>query len=111
MMSKAYQKVLFVGHEASRTGAPLLLLELIKWLKVNSAIKPSVLLKRGGEIETNYRDRAPVRCLVEEFNNINDVLHRRILRRLKLSTIRQPDLCRLYPAAEFPVVYANTIDT
>jgi hypothetical protein len=48
------KKVLFIGHEASRTGAPLLLLGLIKWFISNSSIKPSVLLKQGGELEAEY---------------------------------------------------------
>jgi len=48
------KKVLFIGHDASRTGAPLLLLELIKWLTSNSSVKPSVLLKQGGELEAEY---------------------------------------------------------
>ena len=105
------EKVLFISHDASRTGAPLLLLKLIEWLKTNSSIKPSVLLKRGGDIAAEYRNLAPTRCLAEESAKINRGLHRRILRRLRLSTIRQPDLNRLYPPEAFPVVYANTIDS
>ncbi|MGD1088659.1 MAG: glycosyltransferase family 4 protein [Verrucomicrobiota bacterium] len=83
---------------------------MIKWLKDHSSIKPSMLLKRGGELESEYRAIAPTRCFAEEFEKINGGLHRRVLRKLQLSSIRQPDLSRLYPPEEYPVVYANTID-
>jgi hypothetical protein len=70
------KKVLFIGHDASRTGAPLLLLELIKWLTSNSSIKPSVLLKQGGELEAEYEVATPTWNLVKEFEKINCGFHR-----------------------------------
>ena len=105
------QKVLFIGHDASRTGAAVLLLELIKWLATHSSFQPSVLLKRGGELEPNYHTIAPTRCYAEENDKLNRGVHRRVLRTLRPSRIRQPDLASLYPPKEYPVVYANTIDT
>ncbi len=105
------QKILFLGHDATRTGAPLLLLELIKWLKKHSDIEPALLLKRAGEIESDYQAIAPTFCLAREYQKLNGGLHRRALRRLGLAQIRQPDLAKRYPVSEFPVVYANTIDT
>jgi glycosyltransferase involved in cell wall biosynthesis len=103
--------VLFIGHDASRTGAPLLLLEFIKWLKAHSSIKPFALLKRGGELEPDYQALAATGNLDEQFEMINRGFHRRLLRKLRLTTLRQPDLAVLYPVKEYPVVYANTIDT
>jgi glycosyltransferase involved in cell wall biosynthesis len=108
---KLKTNVLFLGHDASRTGAPLLLLKLLEWFETNSSIKPSVLLKRGGELESEYRDIAPKRFLIEDSGKINGRLHRRVLRKLRLLAIRRGYLTRLYPAEEFPVVYANTIDS
>ncbi len=107
---KPAKGVLFLGHDATRTGAPLLLLGIIKWLKAHSAITPAVLLKRGGELALEYGAIAPTRCLAEEHEKLNGGLPRRVLRKLKLSSFRHVDLARLYPVAEFPVVYANTID-
>src|SRR5438045_3040406 len=105
------RNVLFLGHDASRTGAPLLLLELIKWLKNNSAINPSVLLKRGGVLESDYAAIAPTRAYDEEWKRMNKKFLIRVFRKLRLARVRQPDLSRLYPVEEFPTVYANTIDT
>lgn len=41
---------------------------------------------------------------------MNGSLPRRALRKLRLASIRQPDLDRMYPPEKFPVVYVNTID-
>ena len=88
------KKVLFIGHDASRTGAPLLLLELIKWLTSNSSIKPSVLLRQGGGLEAEYEVATPTRNLVKEFEKINCGFHRRILRKTRFLTRRKMDLRR-----------------
>ena len=105
------EKVLFIGHDASRTGAPLLLLELMKWLIANSTVKPSLLLKRGGEIESHYRGIVPTTCYTDERNKLNRGIHWSVLRKLRLSNTRQPNLAKLFPREQYPVVYANTIDT
>lgn len=44
-------KILFVSHDASRTGAPILFLNFIRWFKENSDIPFEILLKSGGELE------------------------------------------------------------
>src|SRR5882724_11272170 len=83
-----------LGHDASRTGASQLLLELIKWLTSNSSIKPSVLLKQGGELEAEYEVATPTWNLVKEFEKINCGFHRRILRKTRFLTRRKMDLRR-----------------
>jgi glycosyltransferase involved in cell wall biosynthesis len=105
------ENVLFIGHEASRTGAPLLMLELMKWLSANSTVKPTVLLKRGGEIESSYRAIAPTSCYTDERNKLNRGIHRSVLRKVQLSSIREPKLAKLFPPQQYPVIYANTVDT
>jgi hypothetical protein len=50
------KRILFIGHEASRTDAPFVLLHLVQWLKAkNAPLAIDVLLIRGGELEKNYR--------------------------------------------------------
>lgn len=56
-MSK--KKILFLSHEASRTGAPLVLLHFIKWLKLNTDISFIILLKRDGELRSDFEALAP----------------------------------------------------
>jgi LmbE family N-acetylglucosaminyl deacetylase/glycosyltransferase involved in cell wall biosynthesis/GT2 family glycosyltransferase len=48
-------EILFVSHEATRTGAPIFLLTLIERLMKELDISVSILLVRGGELERAFR--------------------------------------------------------
>ena len=52
--------ILFVGHEASRSGAPFTQLHLMRWIKNNTSHKMVLALLKGG-------------ALVEEFKQLADV--------------------------------------
>ena len=47
-------RILFVSHEASRTGAPILLLHLIRWMKQHTSLQMDVLLTDGGELSGEF---------------------------------------------------------
>ncbi len=51
---QAPRRVLFVGHEASRTGAPIMLLHLLRWLREHTDIDFDLLLRRDGELVEDY---------------------------------------------------------
>jgi glycosyltransferase involved in cell wall biosynthesis len=51
--------VLFLGHDAGRTGAPIVLLHLLRWLRAHADLDLSVLLVDGGPLEDEYRALAP----------------------------------------------------
>jgi glycosyltransferase involved in cell wall biosynthesis len=53
--------ILFVGHDASRTGAPRSLLRLIDWFGRNSDSSFGIVLDRGGELLAEYENAATVR--------------------------------------------------
>jgi len=89
----------------------MILLQFIRWISENTDFKPEVLLKQGGELEEEYRKAAPTRCYLEEEQRLNRGLIRRILRRLGLLRWRKPDLSSWYPVEQYPVVFANTMDT
>jgi glycosyltransferase involved in cell wall biosynthesis len=57
------KKILFIGHAASRSGAPILLLHLLRWLKQNSRIQFEILLKTGGPLESDFAALAPTTVL------------------------------------------------
>lgn len=46
--------VLFISHDASRTGAPFLLLHFLRWLKVHSEIPVSILLRKDGVLSEDF---------------------------------------------------------
>lgn len=50
----AKSKILFISHQASRSGAPLYLFHLIKWLTIKKDINAYLLLVDGGEMEREY---------------------------------------------------------
>jgi glycosyltransferase involved in cell wall biosynthesis len=47
--------ILFVCHEASRTGAPVFLLQLIRFLSTRLDLDFVILLRRGGDLEPEFR--------------------------------------------------------
>lgn len=48
------QKILFISHDASMTGAPIFLLNLIKWIKENTEISYRILLRNGGDLTDEF---------------------------------------------------------
>lgn len=53
-------RVLFVGHEASRTGAPVGFLSLMKWWRETGQVEPLVWLRRGGPLEQAHYELGPL---------------------------------------------------
>jgi glycosyltransferase involved in cell wall biosynthesis len=47
-------KILFISHEASRTGAPINLLSIIRNLKATNKYLIDILLIRGGDLENDF---------------------------------------------------------
>ena len=48
-------KILFIGHDAFRAGAQLLLLQFLQWIKVKrSDIEFEIILGKGGELSNDY---------------------------------------------------------
>ncbi|HUB87790.1 MAG TPA: glycosyltransferase, partial [Verrucomicrobiae bacterium] len=48
------KRILFVSHEASRTGAPILLLDFLRWLRKNTDQEFETLLGAGGPLEKEF---------------------------------------------------------
>ncbi len=56
-------KLIFVSHEASRTGAPLILLHLLRHFQQNLAADYAVLLHAGGVLHGDFARICPTECL------------------------------------------------
>jgi glycosyltransferase involved in cell wall biosynthesis len=54
------RRVVFVCPEASRTGAPLMLLHFLRWLRDHADLDFSVLFTQGGELSADFAAVAPV---------------------------------------------------
>ena len=52
-------RVLFVSHEASRTGAPMMFLHFLRWVRANTDLDFEVLLLDGGPLTPEFEAVAP----------------------------------------------------
>jgi len=53
------KKVLFISHYASRTGAPIVLLNLLQWLKANTSIAFEIIQVQEGPLLDDFHKIAP----------------------------------------------------
>ena len=92
--------LLFISHEASRTGAPLLLLHLLRWIRRHTPWEIEILLGDGGELVGEFEALAPVSLLPPWSSALRPrairerLAHRRVVSRLK--------------ARPWSLVYSNT---
>lgn len=102
-------KVLFIGHSAGLTGAPLVLLNLLKWIKEHSKINFEVLLRTGGELQTAYKKLTPTRLYEPSFNNrVLSRLYRHLNRNLKAFYLRKGRLHH-FNKSSISLIFSNTI--
>jgi glycosyltransferase involved in cell wall biosynthesis len=52
-------RILFVSHAASRNGATILLLHLLRWLRANTDFEIETLVNGGGELVDEFKDVGP----------------------------------------------------
>jgi glycosyltransferase involved in cell wall biosynthesis len=58
------KKVLFIGHDATRSGAPFVLLHLLRWIRENrSDVEFELLLLTGGDLLSEYEKICRVHIL------------------------------------------------
>ena len=99
---------LFVCHEGQRTGAPLQLLWLIRWLVANTTIRPVVALMRDGPLREDFTALCPTHTFSQP---IAEHWTRRIRRRIDpaLSADRDLWLASLVERIQPDCLYLNTL--
>ncbi|MGH9106099.1 MAG: hypothetical protein ACRDZX_09715, partial [Acidimicrobiales bacterium] len=110
-------RVVFVGHEATFTGAPISLLRLLEWLRAQACFQISLVLLQGGPLLPQYKDVCPTTVV-----RAKPVRHRvvtRAMRRVALPPPLRSLVYRRFAASswgglarllgEADVVYANTM--
>jgi len=102
-------RVLFVCHEGQRTGAPLLLLWLLRWLKEHSSLQPMVALLREGPLEEEFRTVAPTHTFRPP--PVSERWHRRLRRRVLDRAPQDPAgwLAELVARERPDCLYLNTL--
>jgi glycosyltransferase involved in cell wall biosynthesis len=95
------RRVLFISHDASRTGAPILLLHLLGWLKSRTSLGFEILLGEDGELRSEFEALAPVSVVGRWRSGWAPAdLASRVRRRRLLARLR---------TAGWGAIYANTI--
>jgi glycosyltransferase involved in cell wall biosynthesis len=100
------KKILFISHDASRTGAPMLLLTFMKWLKdEHPEYEQYLYLGRGGELYNDFRKLAQkVYLLDTPTNNLLGKVIRKVLR--KNSFI---EIVNKIKKIKWDLIFSNTI--
>lgn len=58
-------RVAFLSHAAERTGPPIIMLHLARWLRANTDLDFELVFLQGGELEDEFRSLAPTWVLDE----------------------------------------------
>lgn len=106
MLGEKERHIVFIGHDASLSGAPLLLLQLLLLLKSESGITVKLFLGRGGALEETYRNNFPTTVLKPRgygkgksiFSRVKEIVKNRIQMLKLYKTVYGCD-----------VVFSNTI--
>jgi len=99
--------VLFIGNNASRTGAPIGLLHLLRWLKKETDIEFEMLLRVGaGPLAEAYAQLCEVTAYGDLWSDLS--VGQRLRRRLRPDSSRRTPAETLYADRGFDLVYANT---
>jgi|GEM_PF-575780 FkbM family methyltransferase len=105
------KNILFISHDASRSGAPFVLLYFLRWLKENTDVRFTVFLQRGGELESEFRAVAPVHFL--NMNKGNSDYSKLVYWAIKYSGLRKlvnkRKIAGLLGREKFDLIFANSI--
>lgn len=101
--------VLFVSHDATRTGAPIVLLTFLRWLRVNTNHEITILLKAPGELYKEFEATGETFCWTP---NTPAVIKHDIISRIKRKVKKVNYFIPFPPELEkkaFDLVYLNTV--
>lgn len=106
-MSRFNQTVLFVSHDASRTGAPIFLLRFLQWLRDHRNIPFRVLVVSPGELLPEFKSAGPTDVFEQESRV------KRLFRRFKVplwdGARRLESLRKRLSESSIGLIYSNTI--
>lgn len=106
-------KILFITHDTSRTGAPILLLNFIKWLHQVKQITPLILVGRSDELDEEFSKIGKVFYAYQPKNSIGKNIFYKIYTRIFNSTtgknLYYNFLKRRLKKLNIDIIYSNTI--
>jgi glycosyltransferase involved in cell wall biosynthesis len=106
------KKILFISHEASITGATIVLLHFLRWFKANTDIPFEIILKKGGVLFNDFRSLAPVTSFHSKKNTITDMvlsLFRQYGFHLPVINLKKNIIRKKFRNENIGLIYSNTI--
>ena len=110
-MSGRKRSILFIGHDAGYTGAPIILSMLVEWMSRNSDFETHVLLKADGPLRPVY-EAASKTCTCfssEPAQPGNRYLQRLLMLLNGQRKLSERQLKAIYPPGSIDVIFSNTI--
>jgi glycosyltransferase involved in cell wall biosynthesis len=101
--------ILFISHEASQTGAPIVLLHLLHWLKEHTDLVPIVLLREGGVLQAEFENIAQTFIWKRELPT--SVWKHRLQRLANIEQKHQRQVAKQIHRLKPKLIYANTAVT
>lgn len=102
-------RVLFVSHDAYRAGATIFLLNVLKWLRENTDLSFSVLLRSDGELRPEFEQICET-YISSHVAKPHKKLWKKLLRQPGLNRSPQTStLQNLIEGGNFDLIYLNTI--
>jgi len=109
------KKIIFISNNASRTGAPYVLLLFLKWLKnTNKEIDINIVFLGGGDLLDDFKEVSKV-CY-----NYNDLLTKKsfgtrlylyLLGKINKNNTQKKRFIKSIANQQYDIIYANTIAT
>jgi glycosyltransferase involved in cell wall biosynthesis len=101
-------KILFIGHSASRTGAPIILLNLLQWLRGNTADEFDLYVTETGPLLADFRAIAKTEVLRRE-PSLGGRLVRRLVGHGRWEVMHDRAFADQVRSRGYQVAYVNTI--
>jgi len=101
-------KILFIFHEANRTGATLNLFNMVKWLSENSDISMSFLFKENGNLVNDLSKVGVVYLWNPDPVQTDQSLLKKVVNYIKKRNNRK-SLFKQLIKCNFKLIYANTL--
>jgi glycosyltransferase involved in cell wall biosynthesis len=104
-------KILFISHDATRTGAPIVFLHQLKWLRENTNIEMCFLLLDGGPLISNFEELGTT--WLWKVSSPPPTFSQRVIKRatglLKKTPSHRDIVLKELDSAQFDMVYSNTV--
>ena len=101
------QEILFICHDAGRTGAPFVLLNFQRWLKENTSLKFTTLVRRTGPLEEEFAKLGETFSI--ETQGRRRSLPARIANRLGWPVFQSDQRLTAFRNRPHRLIYSNTI--